>query len=345
MGLSRRPKPKPVKPVKAADTRLRPAKQRTSVLDHAQRMLVKDSFDDNRSWEYVHPSDLSKSNYCIRKMVYGRLGYEPEPRQFQPGSLQVFEEGHSIHDKWQKWMWRLGHLTGMFRCIVCGHRWMSTSPEKCPECDVPAFHGKDIAFLRYDEVPVVDEKHGIRGKADAIYKSAVVEIKSVGPGTVRFEDPGLWNKAREEGWDTHRMWGAIGHPFPTHIRQGTIYARILGLNEIIFIYEWKPTSGVKEFALLPRFQSLDERFDDCLDVTYWAQKGKVPRRPRWAEHPKKTQECKDCPYNQRCWSEHGDKETEAEEREKRVSVRKLKRQRPGSSARRAGSGSSSSSTA
>ena len=48
----------------------------------------------------------------------------------------IFAEGHTIHGKYQDWLWEMGVLYGRWLCLSCHHKWDDTSPRECPSVAV-----------------------------------------------------------------------------------------------------------------------------------------------------------------------------------------------------------------
>jgi hypothetical protein len=168
----------------------------------------------------------------------------------------VFDEGHAIHDKWQTRFYDMGNLYGEWQCVNCSHSWWAQSPTKCSQCE------KAKSFIKYREVKLKSlDKYRIAGQADGwikgIGKETLIEIKSIGFGTVRMESPNL--AALADG-HIENAWGMIKAPFKTHRRQGALYLELghqmveAGVfksfpEEIVFIYECKANQAVKEFTV------------------------------------------------------------------------------------------------
>jgi len=138
----------------------------------------------------------------------------------------------------------------------------------------------------YKEVPLFSEKHRIRGQADGWVKGLgddfLIEIKSIGPGTIRFEAPQLFAGTN----DVQVAWGQIRNPFRAHILQGQIYLHLCHLmvesgdlkeapKEIVFIYELKATQDYKEFVVAYDPSYSEPYFTAALDVV-WAVENKRP---------------------------------------------------------------------
>ena len=92
----------------------------------------------------------------------------------------------------------------------------------------------------------------------------LIEIKSIGAGTFRFEAPDLLYDA--DG-DVTKAWKNIRRPFRTHLLQGQMYLelakRMFGddaPNEIVFLYELKADQDYKEFIIKADYDTVDRIF-------------------------------------------------------------------------------------
>jgi hypothetical protein len=98
-----------------------------------------------------------------------------------------------------------------------------------------------------------DDENRIIGHADGEIEDAqgraLIEIKSVGIGTVRFEKPSLFADYNIGKLSIDDVWKNIKTPFAAHIRQGNLYMHCRKVDTIVFIYEWKPSQAVKEFEI------------------------------------------------------------------------------------------------
>ncbi len=186
------------------------------LLAPVERMLLEQSQTSDRDTLHLHPSEICKKDWCPRSSWYRINGYPEPPEKLTFQKLLVFAEGHNIHEKWQSWLTEAGVLDQV-------------------------------------EVPIFNEEHRIMGHADGIVKdkngTAVLEIKSVGVGTVRFEDYGLFAPYSRNEINLDQLWASIKHPFPSHVRQAQLYMYCLGIEEGIILYEWKATQEVKEFSI------------------------------------------------------------------------------------------------
>jgi hypothetical protein len=81
----------------------------------------------------------------------------------------------------------------------------------------------------------------------------MLEIKSVGMGTIRWEAPEM---LAEHDGDFDKIWRALKAPFMKHITQVQIYMKLAELLELenhpqeaVIIYENKATQEIKEFVI------------------------------------------------------------------------------------------------
>lgn len=249
-----------------------------------------------RDTEHLHPSDLSKTNWCPRATYYKITGEEESNTQrLSLQRMNVLEEGHRIHDKWQSFMRLTGRLKGNWHCSACDAVWWGKSPDECPEC---GYSGKHIT---YREVPIKDKEHRIIGHADGVVefdKDYVIEIKSVGLGTLRWEAPSLYASYEDGNVDIDGLWKNIMRPLPAHARQVQLYMHCLGIHQALVLYEWKPTQAVKEFTLTYSTDVVQPLLDGAKLVIEALDNELVPDKP---EGFTKSKQCRFCPYKDKCW--------------------------------------------
>lgn len=293
------------------------------LLPSMRRYVVRRASDDansERRTDVMHPSELCKPDWCPRKDFY-RITLGPrEDVTAQFNSEVIFAEGHLIHDKYQKWLQGMGLLFGRYVCGNCGHSFFAQSPSSCPSCASPS------SRLKYREVPLENKEYMISGHADGAVNTGnewldveepfLIEIKSIGLGTVRLENPELYRKYTVDEYDLTRLWQEINRPFPAHIRQATLYCWLSGYNKVVFIYESKWNQQTREFVVVPKFTHIQWILDSALGVSQSVRQGTDPDRPGWATQKHKT--CKACPYAGECWGVSDDKTDQSQS----VAVRK-----------------------
>lgn len=255
----------------------------------------------------LHPSQISKRHWCPRASYFELSGVPaPAPGPTTLTQSGAFGLGTETHERWQTWAWRAGILRGDWECVGCEARFSAISPGRCPSCDRPA------KALRYREVPVSSPEHLIEGHADGDIGEALIEIKTLGLGTVRWEKPDLYRRhlhtivsrrtgRKETVVNLEALWRDIHVPFPSHFRQGQIYLNVLKRDKMVFLYDCKFLSvEPKEFVVKRSSQAVRDILEGCLDVRYALKVGKAPYRPRWAA--KTHSACRSCVYNAHCYA-------------------------------------------
>jgi hypothetical protein len=274
-------------------------KAQQTLLPMVQQHLLSQPQGVDRHHHLLHVSELAKSDFCPRA-AYLRISAVRAGKSFTEETPHfsldnVYEEGNQIHAKWQMWFWDIGTLWGKFYCTVCQNEWWTTSPKLCNLCSAPR------AALRYDEVVLEDESNLIMGHADGEIRrdgapAVLLEVKSIGEGTVRIESPKTMRDYTREVTDAegkaykfldHKaLFRDLRRPFPAHLRQGVIYLYLRQrmtelydwpeVNKIVFIYEYKPTQAVKEFSIGPDKEWIAEVLETCKDVVYALETGEAP---------------------------------------------------------------------
>lgn len=228
-------------------------------------MLAQDA--KPRDYSAIHPSDICKSDFCARASYY-TITQGPKLEKVGFRLQNIFDEGHYIHAKWQNRLRDMGVLFGKWFCPACQSKWEGVGSE-CPACNYKA--------IEYHEVSVFDEALMIMGHTDGWViddlGQVLIEVKSVGIGTIRMEEPSLlYNGATFD-----EAWNQIRRPFSTHIRQGQLYLELLrrmkelGIfdevpTEIVFIYEKKSDQSIKEFTVRANPDIVKPMLDKAFDI-------------------------------------------------------------------------------
>lgn len=227
------------------------------VKDH---MLKNFGFDAGRDPTVVHPSEMAKSDWCLlgtyRRIVSG--AWPPDPGKFDFVRENIFATGNDIHAKWQGRMIDAGfQVWGDWRCRVCDevvrNDWrpdpvLGGSPRGCG-------YGGGHQWV-YEEVTLNARRELlVAGHADCGFDNSLVEIKSIGLGTLRIDAPDLLARYQEgKHTDLTGLWKAVTRPLKSHLIQGDIYlhlAHVLGLpfTQMVYLYEFKPNQMTKEFTI------------------------------------------------------------------------------------------------
>jgi len=238
------------KPTGALKQFLDVGKKDTRVLGRLERHFLATPRKNDRRTDVLHPSEMAKESWCHRASYFQLLG-EPPAKAKRKMTMQtdnIFEEGHAIHHKWQNRFKDMGSLYGLWECQQCDESFWG----------FPTDHNDSPDMLVYKEVPLVYEQMRIHGHADGwlvgFDDPLLLEIKSVGEGTIRWEDPSM---LYTHDGDFKKVWAALESPFQSHIMQAQIYMKLIELigfdqpapQEAVFIYESKPTQEYKEFIV------------------------------------------------------------------------------------------------
>lgn len=305
------------------------------IIPPVQRLLLKRSNESDRDVLHVHPSEMAKDGWCPRSTWLRITGAEPNPSSSNRSSKMemVFHEGHAIHAKWQEWIGSAEGLDlyGKWKCRQTGHTSFGWGGDLQQDGD---WVYMELPFNPTREMLVMGHTDGLVGafgEEEGLLSLFLVEVKSVGIGTLRFEAPKLYWDYTNGELDVGTLWMNIKRPFPSHMRQGLLYLYLLQnfypefshVDEIVFLYEYKPTQDVREFSVKLNETTLAfiQPLLDSLDtITVAVREGTEVPRPEWA----KTKEgpiCDSCEFSSACWGVADDTEPAPtpEPRRRRVS--------------------------
>jgi hypothetical protein len=249
--------------------------------------------DEWRDYSVLHAGEIAKKDWCPRSSFLRLRHVDAGGSWTRPmNSFQldnIFDEGHSIHDKWQGRLWDMGVLWGLFVCTVCGHQKEELAPEFCKPC------GARRESLRYREVHLSDPEYRLVGHGDGeIWDDqgrVLLEIKSIGVGTIRSEAPRLLAEYTREVagpkpkkiLDMEALWRDLHYPFPSHLRQGWLYLWMRKLrtdlepiDQIVFVYENKAIQAVKEYSVELDMEGVEAILDDCQSVIWALENDREP---------------------------------------------------------------------
>jgi hypothetical protein len=247
-----------------------------------QQMLLDQALPGDRDHRVLHVSDLVHPGTCWRAVTARMLG---RPLPGQPFSFlreNIFAEGTLIHAKWQHRMRRTRRLYGQWACRICN----ATCTGLEPAAAATACAAAGITHLwEYQEVPFWHEPLLLAGHADGIIGTAIIELKSVGAGTIRHEAPGMLAAATitcggRDILDLDGLWAGIRRPFPSHVRQGNLYCWLaaqagLPADHVVFLYEFKPNQQVREFTIRPSRDITSPMLTRAADIAAAVRRGQL----------------------------------------------------------------------
>lgn len=249
----------------------------------------------DRDHSYLHPSEMARSGWCPRASWHQLLGHEAKADPLVLRRAVLFDEGHAIHNKWQSWLRDMGVLWGRWVCRVCQQEvfcWSYELPGPCRSRNDKGRHLWD-----YREVPVGDLSLRIGGHADGIVsvrdESLLLEVKSVGPGTLR--ELSLMVEDDEDELSSSRF-SKINHPAKDHFMQVQIYLRLFdnrprvpGVGRVeraVIVYEHKADQQIREFVVTYDPKWTDYQFDTAADIVWAIDHGREVVCPH--------KQCKSC---------------------------------------------------
>jgi hypothetical protein len=260
------------KPSKTLKQFIDVGKKDTRVVGSVERFLLSRPQKTDRRQDVLHPSEMVKNLWCHRTSYYKLQGYEPSNPASKSNMQRelVFEEGHRIHDKWQTWFKDMDKIIGSWFCKHCDKTFWGLHSQAKEQCVGP---------FTYKEVSLVYEPLKISGHSDGwlvgFGDPLLLEIKSLGVGTIRWEAPEL---LVEHDGDFEKIWNSLSAPLYTHQRQAQLYMKLMELigmenapQEAIIIYESKVNQNVKEFIIPKSDFGITELLDsaqmivDCID--------------------------------------------------------------------------------
>src|ERR1019366_9069499 len=235
----------------------------------------------DRRADLMHPSDMSHGDWCPRAEYYKLTGVPMPEEKFNRVLENIFDEGYEIQYKWQRRMRATRKLWGRWLCQLCGADELGLEP------DLMGCRNSHGHMWKYDEVPLLNEDIMVGGSADGAIDDYLVEIKSVGIGTMRIEAPKLLAKHythTTEGnklYDLDSVWRELNRPFTAHVIQTQWYlwlAKQLGLpfTKVRFIYEYKWNQQVKEFDIAQSDAAIQPQLDNVADMLYALEVGEPP---------------------------------------------------------------------
>jgi len=251
-------------------------KKESRVLTTVERHLITKPAPTDRRSDVLHPSAMIKDDWCHRSSYFQLLGFPPPPSKYRVTLSQkrVFQTGHDIHAGWQNIFRDMDTLWGKYFCNDCTDTFIG----------LPSSHKADAKHFRYDEVSLNYEPLRISGHADGILlgfgEPLMLEIKSIGAGTFRFESPQLMS---EFNGNLDAMWKALDAPFMSHIKQAQMYMKLAELiklpyqpQEALFLYENKSNQNHKEFVIHKSDFGISHILDEAAQIVAAVDKGEAP---------------------------------------------------------------------
>lgn len=266
-----------------------------------ESMLATYTAGNDRRWDIIHPSELSHQKDFCPRAVYLRITEGPiavKGEGFDFVRDNIFDEGHTIHAKWQERFRAATPLWGNWKCRSCGLVAKNMLEPSRAYYDSSCGHVWEYAEITLD----AEDEWLMVGHADGGAWTTLAEIKSVGEGTVRIEDPDFYKLC--DG-DLKRMWRDLNRPFKTHVNQVDIYLAICKLRGLPFtsaefIYESKWNQQVKSFTIEYDERRSQRLIDQAVAIKYAVDHKEEPDCRFPGLNEKGNRACENCaPYEAR----------------------------------------------
>ena len=226
-------------------------KSNTVLVSRIDRYLQTRKPDTSRRTDVLHPSEIVGKDWCLRASYHLLRGAEPKRSNHPLRMENIFRTGHDIHAKVQDWAGQAGYLYGYWKCVGCQYvtkEMLLGPPSICAQCLADTF--------TYAEIGLSIPELMISGHTDGWLKfpddeDHLLEIKSIGMGTIRYSEPSLVGSGGLE-----EAFKKISRPFPSHVRQVQVYLEALHVefgddspDKALFWYECKANQEVREFVV------------------------------------------------------------------------------------------------
>lgn len=259
--------------------------------------------ESDRRADVLHPSEMAKKDWCYRAS-YLRIKNNRyvKDEKFSAQMQRIFATGNEAHTKWQRRMRQTGKLWGDWRCTSCA--WVAKGMLEPPTEFADGCTRSGGHIWEYREVSL---HHGlVAGHEDGAMDDYLVEVKTIGTGTVRHDAPKLLAEHYKEVvgggkiYDIDSLWKSLTRPFPTHVRQANVYlwlAKQMGLpfTRVRFLYELKHNSSTKEFSVPLSDRIMEPILTGIRVVEYALEQGVPPECNQRGDGV----DCSSCrPYNE-----------------------------------------------
>lgn len=262
-----------MKPTGALKAFLDAGKGNTRVLGSVERYLLSRPAED-RSSLVIHPSEMASDSWCHRAQYFWLSGHTPKHEAIGLRKALIFEAGHAIHNTWQTWFAEMNQLIGEWYCHTHKKAWFGKRSEH-------KSRSKYSCNIKYKEIQLNYAPLRIAGKADGwlveFEKPLLLEVKSIGEGSVRWYAPELVGETFAKTWEN------IKAPFKDHIMQAQIYMKLgelMGIEnfptEALMLYEAKGIHEVKEFVVQKSDFGVADLFDTAASIVDAVGRGVPP---------------------------------------------------------------------
>lgn len=219
----------------------------------------------------IHPSQIDK---CIKALYYACTGQDDQLEEFiEPRLQQLFDLGSAWH------------------LVMQGYG------KRGAWCDPEAFHPEatiDPDAKTFDGIAVHDlaEKYWIKGHVDAVIDRYVLDaVPGIGPVTIRL--------VHEYKTINSNGYSKLTRPKPEHKKQATIYAAVLDIPIVVYMYTNKDDNKMADFPVPFDHTIWNEVVAKVIGVQSYVN---TNQEPPWevTSAVKNPSECGECGYRKLC---------------------------------------------
>lgn len=269
-----------------------------SLVALVNRYITNKALGSDRRYDTFHPSAWGS---CLRAVAYqyynSECRFKPKTESDVDQRMErLFDNGHYMHARWQKYLSESGIIRGYWSCKKCD-MWYGMDQKlgilnpklgdprswPCP-CDP--------SLLHYEELLVKsDPRYRFEGHVDA-----VIDLRNTPMATGRSSDLFVVDfKSMKDSYFSELRYAKHEHVIQTHI-----YMWLLDINAAMVLYENKDNQNVKEM-FVPRDEKI---IDQIKEESVWMIKvlghGRLPPRPKGANRSKPP--CLFCEFKDICYS-------------------------------------------
>jgi len=293
------------------------------ILDVINRQLqdraILEFESQDRDYTHFHASQWDKCHRQIAYYYYYAKGLIKVDRSslkniINPVSQRIFDNGHSMHDRWRRYLRASGSMMGCWECMMCG--WRDGEKEKlgildptcCPKCVSDK--------LIYHEIGFLDQETLWGGHVDTVLDVAIFrkyQLNLAFNGNTPDNYEGFSPEKPEDKYllvdfktMNPRQFNELQEPLPDHNTQMQIYLYLSDLKYGKFIYEDKWTQSVKEYLVVRDDNLLAVKKDEALRLKFIVEntnKQGLRVLPQRSYKERTHKECLRCTFRGHCWKD------------------------------------------
>lgn len=238
----------------------------TSFVGDLKRTIIQECIKDNRKPSPTYkPSSLG----CIRNMYFQRVEAEIDPPSPNPSLTGQGESGSARHEHLQRWITK-----------------MKENDIDCEYIDVKTYIEENGLE---DQLEVLKQK-----EFETKIQHKTLHLRFLADGIIRYRGKYYILEIKTE---VSFKWQTRSDVAPEHVKQGTAYATLFGLDDVLFLYENRDICDWKSYILHVTPEMKDELIIKPITLCEkYVQSKVVPPISKVRD----TKTCKYCPYKTIC---------------------------------------------